>query len=570
MAEKFVNDAQTTINQAGGISSSDLSFTVTSAALFPATGEFRIRVDDELMMVTGVAGNVFTVTRAIESTAAVGHSDGAYVTAVLTADALLLLAGGGAMTDENVKVSAADTTAGPLNSKVAAGTNVSTTILNPGANEQLEISSVDENVKVTVADTTPSVLNSKVAAGANIVLTVLNPGANEQLEIASSGGGVTSTFVFQPGGVAADNVYTDWSLLMTDLATISGPKVIEFDTTLSGVGYGTIPSGTWTIGRETTLRGSSVDSKIVMADGAVFQNAWKLDGRLQLWSASTAPVFSWSGAPNELLLSDFVEIYGSQKSGGPAAPTSPLITTGGTTILLRDAAALRSSVGPPDQPILSDTTGSSLVGLWDYAAVKQDSGTGDSYALNCSGAGSIAVWLIDQGAYYQHVAVSGLTWSPYAVRREVIDLTKGIVSNATITPASCGAGYVSFKNVIKHSNVTCKFRAIIETTSGSVGYEAYVDLFDVFGQINTGSPGIPQPVPGSQIDTGTGSPPSGAPTPNSLLPSLYEVDLTAAILGATWVSDIAILEARVWIGTAGGGNAATCKQAELIFEWTEN
>lgn len=47
---------------------------------------------------------------------------------------------------------------------------------------------LDELVKVTAADTTANYLGSKVVAGANIALAVVNPGANEQLQITASGG----------------------------------------------------------------------------------------------------------------------------------------------------------------------------------------------------------------------------------------------------------------------------------------------------------------------------------------------------------------------------------------------
>lgn len=48
-----------------------------------------------------------------------------------------------AAADIAVKVSGADTTSGNLAAKIAAGTNVSLAILNPGANEQLEITSAN-------------------------------------------------------------------------------------------------------------------------------------------------------------------------------------------------------------------------------------------------------------------------------------------------------------------------------------------------------------------------------------------------------------------------------------------
>ncbi len=84
--EKFSNFGFTTLN--GGINNSTTSVVVTSAANFPATGNFRIVVDAELMLVTGVSSNTFTVTRGYESTSAVTHSSGAQVAQVVTSGAI--------------------------------------------------------------------------------------------------------------------------------------------------------------------------------------------------------------------------------------------------------------------------------------------------------------------------------------------------------------------------------------------------------------------------------------------------------------------------------------------------
>lgn len=88
MAEQFSNRAQTTLN--GGISNVTETIVVTSASAFPATGNFRILIDSEIILVTSVAGNTFTCTagRGAESTTAAAHSNGATVTHVLTAGAL--------------------------------------------------------------------------------------------------------------------------------------------------------------------------------------------------------------------------------------------------------------------------------------------------------------------------------------------------------------------------------------------------------------------------------------------------------------------------------------------------
>ena len=86
--ELFANNPSTTLN--GSINNSTTSVVVTSAAAFPATGNFRIIIDSEIMEVTSVSSNTFTVaTRgSVDSSSAASHSSGATVTGVLTRDAL--------------------------------------------------------------------------------------------------------------------------------------------------------------------------------------------------------------------------------------------------------------------------------------------------------------------------------------------------------------------------------------------------------------------------------------------------------------------------------------------------
>lgn len=91
-SEKYVNNAVTTLN--GAINNSTTTVIVTSAALFPATGQFRILVGTgagaEIMLVTSVSSNTFTVaTRGtIDDSAAQSHSDLDAVSQVLTKGAL--------------------------------------------------------------------------------------------------------------------------------------------------------------------------------------------------------------------------------------------------------------------------------------------------------------------------------------------------------------------------------------------------------------------------------------------------------------------------------------------------
>ena len=86
MTERFANNASTTLN--GTINNSTTTVVVTSAVGFPTSGNFRILVDSELMIVTGVSGNTFTVTRSAEGTGAAGHTSGVNVTHIITAGGL--------------------------------------------------------------------------------------------------------------------------------------------------------------------------------------------------------------------------------------------------------------------------------------------------------------------------------------------------------------------------------------------------------------------------------------------------------------------------------------------------
>jgi hypothetical protein len=70
------------------IGASDTTLTVSSAGPFPSVAQFRVLVDSELMLVTAVAGSVFTVLRGQESTTATAHVQGSIVAHVLTAAAL--------------------------------------------------------------------------------------------------------------------------------------------------------------------------------------------------------------------------------------------------------------------------------------------------------------------------------------------------------------------------------------------------------------------------------------------------------------------------------------------------
>lgn len=103
----------------------------------------------------------------------------------------------------------------------------------------------DKLVAVTSADTTPGYLQSKVQAGANITLSVINPGGNEKLQITSSGGGGGGLTGVQNVGGGDGEIFRD----------ITGGDTVNLKTLESSDGSVTITNNTDTI--DLTVSGGS-------------------------------------------------------------------------------------------------------------------------------------------------------------------------------------------------------------------------------------------------------------------------------------------------------------------------
>lgn len=76
-------------------------------------------------------------------------------------------------------------------------------------------SSLDEMVKISATDTVTGFLGVKLVGGANVLLSVLNPGANEQLQINAVGGGGSVGLYIDGGGV-----------VVSDLVALSAPDTV--------------------------------------------------------------------------------------------------------------------------------------------------------------------------------------------------------------------------------------------------------------------------------------------------------------------------------------------------------
>lgn len=101
--------------------------------------------------------------------------------------------------------------------------------------------------------------------------------------------GSSTTFVFQPGGVAGGNVYTSWAALIADHALVEGPTIIELDDRFGSI---VIPPGSPYDMRDTKIQGRFLSGTPVVAsilDGATFSNLeWLLWTRFDYTGTSSA------------------------------------------------------------------------------------------------------------------------------------------------------------------------------------------------------------------------------------------------------------------------------------------
>lgn len=87
MYEQFANNASTTLN--GLINDSTTSVVVTDGSVFPSSGNFRVQVDEETMLVTARSSNTLTVIRGAEGTSAQAHNDAVTIKQLLTKNSFL-------------------------------------------------------------------------------------------------------------------------------------------------------------------------------------------------------------------------------------------------------------------------------------------------------------------------------------------------------------------------------------------------------------------------------------------------------------------------------------------------
>jgi hypothetical protein len=84
--ERWSNTGSSTLN--GALSVGATSLVVTSAASFPTAPDFRLSIENEILLVTAISGTTFTVERGQEGTTDTTHADATAVYHYLTEDSV--------------------------------------------------------------------------------------------------------------------------------------------------------------------------------------------------------------------------------------------------------------------------------------------------------------------------------------------------------------------------------------------------------------------------------------------------------------------------------------------------
>lgn len=142
---------------------------------------------------------------------------------------------------------------------------------------------------------------------------------------------VESVFVFQPGGTAGLNVYTDWASLVSAASASAGTKLVCFD---DSFGPCSIPEGVWRFGSYTIFQGRQIGMgaapcALAFEKGAQLADVYEFH-MLTIDNMSNVPVLLTSiyGASGFLvfrlghrssLISTGSAAFYSANSGGPGA-----------------------------------------------------------------------------------------------------------------------------------------------------------------------------------------------------------------------------------------------------------
>lgn len=194
-------------------------------------------------------------------------------------------------------------------------------------------------------------------AGGALTGTYPNPGLDAGAISAAAG----VSYVFQPGGTAAGNVYTSWASLYAVLSTTPGPKWVEIDD--SHTSPAVIPAGAYNLDQVTLTANSNYNNNngaaiLSLASGVTVTASYlHITGWLQVTSAPAASVITvLTGHELNLLVDNQASLQSTSASA---------------IVEVQSGAWLWSEIGA-----------SGIVGDGTHAAITLDSGAGGTCILS--------------------------------------------------------------------------------------------------------------------------------------------------------------------------------------------
>lgn len=162
---------------------------------------------------------------------------------------------------------------------------------------------------------------------------------------------LSNHFVFRPGGVQADNVFTNWADLVAALPTVQGWKTIEFDGSLIFPANIVIPTGIWDM-TETEWFGFSNPTNvlppqryIVETNDSQFPNLRTISGEIQVNNTNTTvPMITLPATGQQMELgSGAMGAFPIINNIGTRPFIDASALTGGAQLLLRMTANIQGT-----------------------------------------------------------------------------------------------------------------------------------------------------------------------------------------------------------------------------------
>ena len=230
----------------------------------------------------------------------------------------------------------------------------------------------------------------------------------ELARLAGGGSGAAKqyAFVYRPGGVAGDNVYTTWPTLMAAVAAVQGPKVVQLDGTAGAL---TVPAGAWNIQDVTFVSRDQASQVLTFLAGATVTGT-----RFSLDSVSfegTTTVYTTPLGVTSTITLD----HGSLILSASATPFISVPATATLQLFMDEGSLLGDSVHP------AVTVAGTLSGVV--------TGTSQVLANALAGAGG-AVFEVSDSRIGSPQAIATITSTTFTNSQ-----TWPQLDNATITPA---------------------------------------------------------------------------------------------------------------------------------------